>query len=58
MSRIVRCICDNCACNKECEYYHELMNPILNAARMSIVEDTFIFKLKDAIEEFECEFFE
>ena len=58
MPRIVKCICDNCDCSGECEYYNETMKPILDAARMPFVEDAFIVKLQEAIEEFECEFFE
>jgi hypothetical protein len=58
MPRIVKCICDNCGCSDECEYYNETMKLILNAVRMPFVEDAFICKLQEAIEEFECEFFE
>ena len=58
MPRIVKCICDNCGCSDECEYYNETMKPILDAARMPFVEDAFICKLQEAIEEFGCEFFE
>lgn len=58
MLRIVKCTCDNCDCSGECEYYNETMKPILDATRMPFVEDAFIVKLQEAIEEFECEFFE
>ena len=58
MPRIVKCICDNCDCSGECEYYNETMKPILDAVRMPFAEDAFICKLQEAIEEFECEFFE
>ena len=58
MLRIVKCICDNCDCSGECEYYNETMKPILDAVRMPFVEDVFICKLQEAVEEFECEFFE
>ena len=56
--KIVKCICDNCNCSDECEYYNETMKSILDAARMPYVEDVFIYKLQELIEEFECEFYE
>ena len=55
---IVKCICNNCLLTSECEYYDEIMKPIIHGVMDSFYEDEFIFKLKDALESYKCEFFE
>lgn len=57
--RQVRCICKKCACVNECEYYKETVEPIINVMIITVLyDDLFTAKIKDVLEEFECEYFE
>lgn len=47
--------CDNCDCKDECGYYEETINPIKEAIILG--NDEFSYKIKNILEEFECEYF-
>ena len=57
--RLTQCICNKCKCVNECEYYEETVKPVIDAASTVILyDDSFTNKIKDVLEEFECEYFE
>lgn len=57
--KFTQCICNKCSCASDCEYYEETVEPIISAVTKSVFyDDSFTVKIKDALEEFECEYFE
>ncbi len=53
------CICKKCAFVNECEYYEETVEPITKVVEtVPLYSDEFTEKLKNALAEFECEYFE
>lgn len=58
MIRPVICICDKCSCMSECDYYEETIKPIITGAKTMIEEDEFTTRIKDALSDYKCEYFE
>ena len=57
--RLTQCICSRCSCAFECEYYEEVVKPIIDAVTKFILnDDLFTVRIKDALESFECDYFE
>lgn len=54
----ITCICQQCKCIYECEYYAETILPVIKtvADNLGNVSDTFIRKLDEALEGFTCEY--
>jgi hypothetical protein len=60
MIKPVNCICENCDCKSECDFYAETIEPCMNVVRANIYDDSepFIACLMRNLEDFECEYFE
>jgi hypothetical protein len=60
MIRPVNCICKNCDCKSECDFYAETIEPCMNVVRANTYDDSepFIACLMRNLEDFECEYFE
>ena len=57
--KLTQCICNKCSCVSDCEYYEETIEPIISAVTKTVFyDDSFTVKIKDALEAFECEYFE
>jgi hypothetical protein len=58
IKKLTQCICNKCSCKSVCEYYKETVELIINAIAKSFYDYSFTVKIKDALEGFECEYFE
>jgi hypothetical protein len=58
--RDVKCICENCDCKSECDFYKETIEPCLEVVRVNLYDDSepFIKCLINNLNDFECEYFE
>ena len=52
------CLCERCACIKECEYFKEIVRPITDIANPVFGEDEFTIRIREVLETFECDYFE
>ena len=58
--RPVNCICENCDCKQDCDFYIETIAPCLQVVKVNLYDDTepFINCLIRNLNEFECNYFE
>lgn len=49
-------ICDYCVFKSECDYYETTLTPMITAS--CFPDTTFELKIREALGEFECEYFE
>jgi hypothetical protein len=58
--RDVKCICENCSCKSECDFYKETIEPCLEVVSVNLNDDSepFIKCLINNLNDFECEYFE
>lgn len=57
--RLTQCICNNCSCASDCEYYEATIKPVINAVTETVLyDDLFTSRIKVALELFECKCFE
>lgn len=55
---LVQCLCKNCKCQSECEYYLENIDPIVDIVRDPFNQDEFTIQIREVLERFQCEYFE
>lgn len=53
----LNCICDKCSYIGDCGYYEETIKPILDGAKTMLFDDEFTIRIKEALNDFECEYF-
>lgn len=59
MLKYYKCLCEHCDCACECEYCLQIMNPILDVINhVRFFDDSFLNAIGNAIENFECEYYE
>lgn len=60
MIRPVNCICENCDCKSECDFYKETIAPCLEVVRVNLYDDSepFIACAMRNLNDFECDYFE
>lgn len=60
MMKPVNCICENCDCKSECDFYAETIEPCMNVVRVNIYDNSepFIKCLITNLNDFECDYFE
>jgi len=58
--RDVKCLCENCDCKSECDFYKETIEPCLEVVRVNLNDDSepFIACLMRNLNDFECDYFE
>lgn len=52
------CKCKRCGCRKECEYYFDIVKPVMDLIENTMEYDGFIIQIHDALEGFQCDYFE
>ena len=55
---LVQCLCKNCKCRIECEYYYETVRPIVDSVKSPLEQDEFTIQIRDVLEKFQCDYFE
>ena len=56
--KVTECKCKRCGCQNECEYYHDIVKPIMNLIESTLEYDGFIIQIHGALERFRCDYFE
>jgi hypothetical protein len=58
--RDVKCICENCDCKAECEFFKETIEPCLEVVRVNLYDDSepFVRCLINNLNDYECDYFE
>jgi hypothetical protein len=58
--RDVKCICENCDCKAECEFFKETIEPCLEVVKVNLCDDSepFIRCLINNLNDYECDYFE
>ena len=53
----ITCICKQCECAYRCEYYAEVIKPVIEAVEVTLCDtsEPFIRKLDEALESFTCD---
>lgn len=54
----VKCICETCDCQSECEYFDSVIYPIVVRVYSPLQVDSFTTKIVDALEGFTCDYYE
>lgn len=54
---IVNCRCDKCSYIGDCGYYEETIKSILDGAKTMLFDDEFTIRIKETLNDFECEYF-
>ena len=54
------CICQQCKCASECEYYAQTIAPVIKVVQDNLYEmsDPFVRQLDEALESFTCDYAE
>lgn len=55
---IVKCICETCDCQSECEYFNSVIYPIVTRVCSPLQLDSFTTKIIDVLEGFTCDYYE
>jgi hypothetical protein len=55
---LVQCLCKNCKWQRDCEYYHENIDPIVEVVKDPLGQDEFTIQIREVLERFQCEYFE
>jgi hypothetical protein len=58
--RDVKCICENCDCKAECEFFKETIEPCLEVVKVNLYDDSepFVRCLINNLNDYECDYFE
>lgn len=56
--KVSACKCKRCGCQKECEYYFDIVKPVMDQIENTMECDGFIIEVHSALERFQCDYFE